>query len=208
MGGVIYPRYDFRSKELKKGEAVSYKQLNSALFDVQEELYKVGLWDEGAPLTETEVVWSAWPQLDVPGASGYFLDGLWGISGVLARLLGYEVGKIYIPKWVLLHGFWQNRGSLRDVIRHEYGHAIIYRHPREGKSKAFQEAFGGCYDEDIRGMDEPDCYVSEYARLNPAEDFSETFQCFLRNPSRKLTGPKALQKKFEYVRSLCEKCSG
>jgi hypothetical protein len=128
---------------MKRGQAVSYEQLNSALFDVQDELYGVGLWYEGAPLTETEVYWCAWPQLDVPFAGGFFIDGLWGISGALARLLGYEAGHIYIPAWILLHAFWQSRGSLRAVIRHEYGHAIIYRHPREGRSKAFRDVFGG-----------------------------------------------------------------
>ena len=70
---------------MKRGQTVSYKQLNSALYQVQDELYGLGLWYHDAPITETEVVWCAWPQLDVPGASGFFIDGLWGISGALAR---------------------------------------------------------------------------------------------------------------------------
>jgi Putative zinc-binding metallo-peptidase len=193
---------------MKRGQTVSYKQLNSALYDVQEELYKVGLWYHDAPIAETEVVWCAWPQIDVPGASGFFIDGLWGISGALARLLGYEAGNIYIPKWILLHGPWQNRGSLRDLVRHEYGHALMWHFEEEGESKEFIKPFGGSYSSNSGSPMFADCYVSKYAMTNPAEDFAETFMHYLRNPSARLSGPKKLRQKFKYVGSLCEKCGG
>ena len=48
-------------------------------------------------------------------ASGIFTIGV----SVMDKFQGFEEGHIYIPKWVLAQGFWQNRGSLRDVIRHE-----------------------------------------------------------------------------------------
>lgn len=186
---------------MKKGQSVSYDQLNSAVRDVQGELERVGLWYEGASLTKTEVYWCRFPQWP-PDALGYFVhqaDGIW-------RLLGYEAGNIYIPSWVLAQGLWQNRGSLRDVVRHEYGHALIWHHPKLGRSKAFKEAFHASYDSGEGNLMPPNCYVSEYAKTNPAEDFCETFMCWLRNPTRRWGGPNQLKKKFQYMRKLCKLC--
>ena len=68
-----------------------------------------------------------------------------GVS-VMDKFQGFEEGHIYIPKWVLVQGFWQNRGLLRDVIRHEYGHALAHYYPEIIEhSKSFEKIFGGNY---------------------------------------------------------------
>lgn len=132
-------------------------------------------------------------------------------------LFGFQPGHIYIPKWVLLQGPWQNRGSLRDVLRHEFGHALAYYHPGPiCRSRAFTETFGGRYEG--RRSEPPadgEDFVSEYAMSGPAEDFAETFACWLRSfrrttvsrfgPASPRSATLALQAKFSFVRGVCRR---
>ena len=68
------------------------------------------------------------------------------------------------------------RGSLRDVVRHEYAHALEHHYPRlTGRSARFRETFGEGDNED---------FVSDYAKTNPSEDFAETFMLYIRHAGR------------------------
>ncbi len=190
---------------MRRGQPVRYEQLNRAVKDVQDELERVGLWYEGSLLTQTDVFWCWFPQIQFPGALGFFIEQVDGLWAHICSLWGYEAGHIYIPSWVLLQGPWQDRGSLRDIIRHEYGHALMWHHPELGRSSDFKDVFHGRYDSGDGYLMFPNCYVSDYAMTKPAEDFAETFMCYLRNPEKKWGGPKLLRKKFEFVKRLCEK---
>ncbi len=95
--------------------------------------------------------------------------------------MGYKPGHIYIPAYVLTQLFWQQRGSLRDVIRHEYAHALAYYHPDLIiDSKLFELVFGGNYTSEEPSKMKKEAYVTEYAQTFPMEDFAETFMIYVR----------------------------
>ena len=163
---------------MKTGASITRKQLNGAAAAVQGELGRLGLWNEDGRLHHTDVVWCAVPQFIASDASGFFLHERFPFS----ELLGYEPGNIYIPKWILAQGFWaQRRGSLRDLVRHEYGHAVAFQYPSLVlRSTRFTTAFGGTYfrGKPVKGNVRD--FVSAYARTQPCEDFAETFMHYVR----------------------------
>ncbi len=183
---------------MKKQKLISYKQTNNALFAVQHELYAIGLWHENSPLTSVEVNWCALPQIRMHDALGFFMHG----ESRLDKVFGYYSGQMYIPAFVLSHLFWQTRGSLRDVIRHEYAHAFAHHyHKLIEKSKEFKSVFGGSYYSEMPSEMEHDAYVSDYAKTLPMEDFAETFMVYVR---RKGVIPKTfrnsnLKRKWKFI---------
>ena len=104
-------------------------------------------------------------------------------------------GHIYIPKWILAQGFWQNRGSLRDIIRHEYGHGVAHYYPELiVHSPKFEKVFGGNYYDYTPSSMNRASYISEYATTMPCEDFAETFEQLREFMNDKLSSyhPQAL----------------
>jgi Putative zinc-binding metallo-peptidase len=189
---------------MKKNKTITLKQTINAGFAVQNELYEIGLWNEGCLLTNVEIYFCLLPQLKMWDANGYFLHG----TSRFNKLLGYEHGHIYIPKFVLSQLLWQERGSLREVIRHEYGHAfahyysdlIIY-------STEFEKVFGGNYYDGEPSEMEKGAYVSDYASILPMEDFAETFALYVR---RKGVLPDAinnrkLKRKWNFICKIIKK---
>ena len=138
---------------MRPGASVTLKQVNSAALDTQKELFQAGFWNEGSRLQNTEIYWCRFPQITVPDAQGFFVAR----SHFLHSLVGYEVGHIYIPKWVLCHGPWQRRGSLRSVVRHQYGHSLAYHYPALISGKRFQEIFGGKYNSAVKEKGRTPC---------------------------------------------------
>ena len=185
---------------MKNGSSVTKAQLDRATLDTQKELFHAGFWNEGGRLQQTEVYWCRFPQITVPDALGFFVAQ----SHFLHSIVGYEVGHIYIPKWVLWHGRRQQRGSLRDILRHEYGHAVAHYYPALINGKRFQEVFGGKYNDDDFSEDWDGDFVSDYATTCPMEDFAETFMVFLRTkgslPLRFAT--PSIKKKWKFIRDM------
>lgn len=75
--------------------------------------------------------------------------------------------------------------GLRDLVRHEYAHAIADLYPRLSRCRSFQQAFGGPYDlgRPVEAYD-PRIHVSAYAATQPAEDFAEGFMYFVKHRGR------------------------
>lgn len=143
---------------MKNGSSVTKAQLDRAATDTQKELYEAGFWNEGSRLLQAETYWCRLPQITVPDALGFFVAE----SHLLHSLLGYQVGHIYIPKWVLWHGHRQRRGSLSDILRHEFGHAVAHYYPKLINGMRFQEAFGGKYNDDEFPEEWDGDFVSDY----------------------------------------------
>ena len=151
--------------------------------------------------------WCQLPQLALHDAYGFFIPRGTYVLGhrFIDSLAGYEVGNIYIPQWILTHGFWKKRDSLRDVVRHEYGHAVEYHYPMLAtRSKRFKNAFSGPYRGDY--YNDSHMYVTSYAAEQQTEDFAETFMFFVRHggklPSQQNT--PHIKRKWNFIAELCE----
>ena len=101
---------------------------------------------------------------------------------------------------------WGRRTSLRDVLRHEFGHALANLHPELVEGRSFSAAFGAGYDDRWQRkptFDEED-YLTPYATKSPAEDFAETVMVHTRHRGgidryRHLDG---IWRKLEFVRRI------
>ena len=156
---------------------ITYNQVNTATLHVQREFTKLGLWHEESRLLEANVYWDMVPQPDMWDAQGMFIHHSW----ILDRMLGYKEGHIYIPQFMPTNLSPGTVFSLRDTIRHEYGHAFAHYYPELIEyNPAFEEVFGGRYFSS-EPIDMPeDAFVSEYAAGKPMEDFAETFMVYIR----------------------------
>ena len=186
---------------MKFGASVTKARLDTAARDVQNELSRMGLLNEGSRLIRTEVFWCWLPQITMPSALGFFVHE----TTLIDSVLGYEAGHMYIPQWVLSHGPWQRRGSLRDVVRHEYGHAVAHHYPSLiRRSSRFASTFGGRYGDSEPGWGDALDFVTDYAATCPAEDFAETFMLFLRHRGKlpeSFFSP-AVREKWQFVEDL------
>jgi hypothetical protein len=121
---------------------------------------------------------------------GFFSESL---QGVKVRLIpfgsayGYQYyggsGEIHIPA-VSLSRFSTLLGypytSLRDVIRHEYGHAVADQHRGLIRSRKFSTAFGTGHHFEKREEFHPEVHLTRYAAASTGEDFAETFMTYVR----------------------------
>ena len=110
----------------------------------------------------------------------------------------------------MAQGFWQNHGSLRDVIRHEYGHALAHYFPELIEhSKSFEKVFGGNYYSYVPTQMNRAAFISEYASTMPMEDFAETFMVFVKRKGIIPTNiiNKNLLAKWKFIADLCIKIS-
>lgn len=99
-----------------------------------------------------------------------------------------EDGEIFIP-------ILQPKHAVRNKIRHEFGHALLYQYPKIRSLRGFV-FFGHSGD--------PNDYVSRYAMTDPDEDFCETFLLYLRHqgkiPKKYLSTRVA--RKWEFIAAI------
>lgn len=120
-----------------------------------------------------------------------------------------STGDINIPRVSLsrLSHLWKGGyTSLRDVLRHEFAHAIADTHRGLFRSNYFVDAFGAAHHWDFEWEYDPEHHVSDYAATAPAEDFAETFMFYIRHkgvlPARHATEP--IKRKWRFVRRLSD----
>ena len=186
---------------MKKGETVSLKQTTEACYQVQKELYTIGLWYENSKLVEADIIWFPYPIITVPDAAGFVFPD----TPLLHKILGYKPGHIYIPKYVVMQLFKQERGSLRDILRHEYAHVLAHYYPEFiVDNEEFEKVFGGAYYYEESSDMEDSAYLTEYARKIPMEDFAETFMVYLRREGVLPDGIKnrKLKKKWNFITKI------
>ena len=147
-------------------QLVTNSRLNRANYAVTVELDRLGFYDEHVQDVDTRLV-------PIGHAYGWHWYG--------------SSGEIHIPcvsvsrLWDIFYGRYT---ALRDVLRHEFGHAIADTHRGLFRSDCFSEAFGAGHHWDFEWEYDPEHHVSEYAATAPAEDFAETFMVYVRHGGR------------------------
>ena len=123
-----------------------------------------------------------------------------------------STGDINIPRvsFSRLSHLWRGGyTSLRDVLRHEFAHAVADTHRGLFRSAFFSDSFGAAHHWDFEWEYDPEHHVSEYAATAPAEDFAETFMLYVRYggtlPPRHATGP--LRRKWKFIHRLSDATS-
>ncbi|MFY8217043.1 MAG: hypothetical protein ACOVMP_10645, partial [Chthoniobacterales bacterium] len=104
-----------------------------------------------------------------------------------------------------LGDLWHRRKTcLKDVLRHEFGHAVADTHRGLIRSRKFREAFGAPHTWDVQWTYDAWHHVSEYAATAPAEDFAEVFMMYLqfggKLPAHFKT--QAIRNKWKFIREL------
>ena len=152
---------------------LSKARLDTAVAAFHRELRRLRL--DATKLARAEIYWCPVPQVTMPLALGFFVHD----AGRVARWLGYTPGHIFIPALA-------PSGSVRDVLRHEAGHALAHYYPSLiRRAVAFRRVFGGTYDQPDPGGGKSSDFVSKYAATNPCEDFAETFMFYMKHRGRK-----------------------
>lgn len=166
---------------------VSLARLNRAVSDVQRELELHGFYDEKLAKVDVYLSWV-----------GYAYGWCWyGTSGNI-HIPVVSFGKIFE------RAVGASRTTLRDVVRHEYGHALAHTHRGLFCSVPFKRAFGSHHDADVKSDYDPGRHVTPYAATSPSEDFAEVFMFYLRHGG-KLPDPFdtwKIRRKWRFIREL------
>jgi hypothetical protein len=64
---------------------------------------------------------------------------------------------------------------LRDVLRHEYAHAVVHLYSGLLRRLRFASVFGHGYYSKVASEFDPEKHVTPYVATQPAEDFADTF---------------------------------
>lgn len=152
---------------------VSLPTLDRANRAVISELDRHGFWNERLSRIEVFLVSFSWVCY---GWQHYGGSGDICIPAVSLARVGRLVSR-------------RPRVGLRDVLRHEWGHALADTHRGLFRSRRFSGVFGGSHERETPCLEwDPDNHVSRYAATNPSEDFAEVFSLWLKHggalPSR------------------------
>ncbi len=146
---------------------ITLKRLNSANADVTRELSTFGFWNKRLAQIQVWLVPFSW---NAHGWQWYGGDG-----------------SICIPSVSLLRvaeNLTGHRTSLRDVLRHEWAHALADTHRGLFRSKRFAKVFGAAHDGEEEPEYDPGHHVTDYASTHPSEDFAEVFMLYLKHQSQ------------------------
>jgi len=165
---------------------ITLKRLDRAVLQVQSELFDLGFYDEPVQAVDVYLVF-------LGNAYGWHYYG--------------GSGDINIPaiSFSRLRDLFRRRyTSLRDVLRHEYAHAVADTHRGLFRSPRFSEPYGGSHESSVASEFDPRCHLTEYAAESPSEDFAETFMFFVRHsgvlPPRLRT--PVIARKWAFIRDL------
>jgi hypothetical protein len=182
------------------------KAIDQALDTVIKDLQRVGLLTD--KLYSVEVYRHG---IDILGCHGLYIEE----CSFLDSMLGFEPRSIYIPQfsWSRIAESLKRMGrsttSLRDVLRHEYGHAFAVEHPSHiRRSKEFRATFGAAYDDEEPPYSyDPKMHVSKYAATAPYEDFAETFMTYVKYGGKihRFKNRPVLHKKMKFIQTLASK---
>ena len=176
---------------------ITKSQAFRAFDDVCRELRAVGLMKSGGELESVECMWH--PEgIGSVGVLGF------GFSDLATE--GYYWNRtIHLPAW----GYWfRSTDGIRNVVRHEFGHAFADIHRAELRRPVFRRAFGAeCGLRTVARFRRnwKETCVSEYASTNTQEDWAETFMLFLQHKGRlpaRFRGLPAIEAKWNAVKTI------
>lgn len=183
--------------------SITLKRLEKAHCTVIRELKEVGLYT--SQVEKTSCILTYAPAIFT---QGYFIQE----SSSLMEWWGWEEGHIYLP-------FKIPSAHLVQVLRHEYGHALLWHHKEIARNKSFNSVFCESRHNNLKGnswlfwSDENGywyrSFITDYAQTDWEEDFCETFAFWLRckgNYKPKKYGP-IIDQKMEIMPKLREMIS-
>ena len=178
----------------------SFDDVTKAYNKVRMELWNLDVLWNGSKLDGVECIYEPIDLLaSVRGWMGYF---------------DYNDKNIHFPSIYLSNPFnWVDKNSAVDVLRHEFGHALMDRYYRPlALGSLFRTAFGGPHGATPAPGFDPydweDRCVSGYAATQTKEDFAETFMLFVKHKGRipsKFAKKPALRKKWKAVAEICRR---
>ena len=189
------------SKSPLKRIYTSFDDVAKAYNHVRKELENLGILWDGSRLDGVQCIYES---VDLVSA----LRGWMGYFDFDDQHIHFP--SLYLPiGWLV--GLAGAKDGPRNVIRHEFGHALADLYPETlKKGGTFRKAFGRTYGEapaEERGVDGwEERYVSEYATSATQEDFAETFMLFVKHKGKipaKFAKCPAIQKKWEAVAEIC-----
>lgn len=142
-------------------------QLNRAHVQVRSELRRLGLW---SPRLDEVDIWLTPAAWSCYGWQNYGTDGAICIPAV---------------SWArFMDRFLRSRQPvpLRQVLRHEWAHALAHHHRHLVVNREFIRIFDGSHDSrrQVR-VYSPERHISAYAAQEPMEDFAEVFMEFVKH---------------------------
>lgn len=146
---------------------ITQKRLNKVAGEVRREFKALGIALPPIEVTSSLLLspMSFW-------AEGYFMQHSWL----------FRNGRVYVPMLA-----WDDR-NLRDLLRHEFGHGMIY-HCGKQFGPLYRNTFGR----------QP--YLTEYATTDREEDFCETLMIYVRQKGKKPM-VEGIGKKWRYIERL------
>ncbi|MBN1257333.1 MAG: hypothetical protein JXA52_06470 [Planctomycetes bacterium] len=95
--------------------------------------------------------------------------------------------------------------ALRDIIRHEYAHALADAHLDLLSENRFARVFGAAYTCDDAFEYSPEWHVTKYAATNTSEDFAEVFMLYLKYKGyilKRFAQYPAIVERFRFMKQL------
>ena len=165
---------------------VTPKRLRQGLSQIRQELQQLGFLSEGVRKVRVKLT---------PFGTAYGYQ-YYGSSGDIC------IPALSLSRFSTLLGYPYT--SLRDVLRHEYGHAVADLHRGLIRSKKFSSAFGSGHCFEKREEFHPEVHLTPYAVHSPGEDFAETFMIYVRNGGGLPRGvnSRTIREKFLFLSEL------
>jgi len=172
-----------------KHTILTMRRLQGAIHDVQCELDQVGIFDERLGEVEVYLTWFG----TAYGWQYYGSTGHIEIPSISTCRLSERV-------------FGGRRTTLRDILRHEYAHAVADQNRGLIRSKLFRLAFGSGHNDEVLSEYCENEHVTAYAGTDACEDFAEVFMFFLRHKGKipKRFRTPAIMAKWSFVEALCQ----
>ncbi len=187
------------SKSPLKRIYTSFDDVTRAYNKVRKELWKLGVLWNGSKLDEVICYHELFDPHGLEGWMGFY---------------NFKDKQIHIPavyNGLSLNFKWYDKWSVVDVLRHEFGHALMDRYYRPlALGSLFRTAFSGPHGAKPAPGSDPDDWqnrcVSAYAAEQTQEDFAETFKFFVKHKGKipaTFKQKPAIVKKWEAVAEIC-----